>query len=257
MFSIPKRFVLAITLSFMMTTVAGSQDTAKRDSSAKVSSFAPVKEVEKQLQYFVDKIGRDLADPDEYGESEQRRVGLDGSTVAVLALTLGMHDEETKLKESASKLIELSSDLVYSADTFADAKQAHSALKAAVETKPKGEKVSWDEPAADLAMLMEQVPIVNDQLRRGVSDRRRFKRNAKRTAGRAVTLAAIAHASMMDTTYCGDEDDEKAWKEICADMRDACREVYEALMKADQEKAKAANAKVVETCDACHHRFRD
>ena len=116
--------------------------------------------------------------------------------------------------------------------------------------------MTWDEPVADLAMLMQQVPIVNASLRKGVNGRR-FSRDAKRSAGRAVTLAVIAQASMMDTTYCGDEEDEKAWKKICADMRDACAEVYKAMLDKDQKRAKAANAKVVETCDACHHKFRD
>ena len=62
---------------------------------------------------------------------------------------------------------------------------------------------------------------------------------------------------MMNTDYCGDEDDEKAWKKICVDMRDACTDVYKALLAGDQDKAKAGNQRVVETCDACHHRFRD
>ena len=137
------------------------------------------------------------------------------------------------------------------------AKEAYEKLTAALKAKPKGEELSWDEPVADLALLMQQVPIVNDALRRGVNDKRRFKRNAEKTAARAVTLAAIAHASMMDTTYCGDEEDEKAWQEICANMRDACADVYKALMKKDQAKAKEGNARVVETCDACHHKFRD
>ena len=62
---------------------------------------------------------------------------------------------------------------------------------------------------------------------------------------------------MAHTDYCGDEEDEKEWKQICAEMRDACADIYKALMAKDQEKAKAGNARVVKTCDACHHRFRD
>jgi len=101
------------------------------------------------------------------------------------------------------------------------------------------------------------VPIVNDKLRRGVNDKRRFERNAESTSVHAVTLAAIANASMMDTNYCSDEADEKEWEKICVDMRDACADIYKALLEKDQEKAKVGNARVVESCDACHHKFRD
>ena len=245
--------ILTLAFALVIAFPAASQD----EEAFKVSAFAPLKDVESQLDYFVGKIGRDLADKEEYGESEQKRVGLDAYTVAVLSLTLGMHDEKSELKKSASELVEIANELAESADDHEAASGLLAKFKSTMESKPEGEPLTWDEPVADLAMLMVQVPIVNDGLRRGVNDKRRFKRNAKRTAPRAVTLAAIAQASMMDTGYCSDEEDEKAWKKICADMRDACADVYRALMAGDQEKAKAGNAKVVETCDACHHKFRD
>ena len=273
--SIRSRLLLGTVLcvSVVLTTrVVLSQDTAdtkeavgtedvavteeKKDSKKfKVSSYAPVKDAEAQLKYFIEKIGKDI-DSDEYGEAEQKRVGLDASTVAVLALTLGMHDEKTKLKPAASKLIAVAGELAENAEDHDAAKGKHAELLAIFKKPTKGEKVTWDEPVADLAMLMQQVPIVNDGLRRGVNDKRRFERTAKKTAARAVTLAAIAQASMLDTNYCSDEEDEKAWQKICADMRDSCADVYKALLKKDQDAAKAANKKVVETCDACHEKFR-
>lgn len=227
------------------------------EAKIKVSEFAPLKETEAQLKYFIEKIGADLSDKAEFGEAEHRRIALDASTVAVLALMLGMHDEESELKTSASKLIGCAGELVDNAESFDGATTVHGTLSKVWKDKPKGDDVSWEEPVADLALLMQQVPIINDGLRRGVNDKRRFKRNAEKTAARAVTLAAIANASMMDTTYCSDEDDEKLWQQICVDMRDACSDVYKALMAKDQDRAKAGNAKVVESCDACHHKFRD
>ena len=241
----------------IVSTVIGSSVMGQDSPKLKVSAFAPVKDAEAQLKYFVTKIGRDLDDKEDFGEAQHKRIALDGSTVSVLALTLGMHDKKSELKSAASKLIEHAVELVESSEDFDAAKSAHSALMKALDEKPAGEALSWEEPVADLALLMQQVPIVNDGLRRGVNDKRRFKRNATKTAARAVTLAAIANASMMDTSYCADEDDEKAWKQICADMRDACVDVYKALLEKDQAKAKAGNAKVVESCDACHHKFRD
>ena len=244
-------------VAFQPSTAQDAEATKAGDSSKhKVSLFAPVKDTEAQLKYFIQKIGRDLADKSEYGEAQIKRVGLDASTVSVLAYTLGIHDQESKLKPAASKLIELAGEVAENSEDFDATKAAHDALAAAFAKPEKADPVDAGEPVADLAMLMQQVPIVNAGLRKGVDDKRRFARSAKRTAPRAVTLAAIAHASMMDTNYCSDEDDEKAWKSICADMRDACADVYKALMKKDQDAAKKANQRVVETCDACHDKFR-
>ena len=235
-----------------------TEKKADEKSKLKVSAFAPLKETEAQLKYFIEKIGKDLSDKEEFSEAESLRIGLDASTVSVLALTLGMHDQKSKLQPIASQLIELSGAVAENAEDFDAAKKAHDALLAAFKKPVKPEKpqpIDLDEPVADLAMLMQQVPIVNNGLRKGVNDKRFARSAQKRTAPKAVTLAAIANASMMDTNYCSDEEDEKAWKAICADMRDACADVYKALMKKDQAAAKKANQRVVETCDACHHKF--
>lgn len=245
------KIALAVLVFFIFS--AGAEEKSK----IKVSAFAPVKDAEAQLEYYVEKIGQDLSDKEDFGEAHHKRIGLDAATVAVLALHLGLHDEETKLKSSASKIIEVASELADNAEDFDAAAKSHASLVAAMKTRPEGEEPSWDEPVADLASLMQQVPIINDKLRRGVNDKRRFERNATKTAAHAVTLAAIANASMMDSNYCSDEDEEKEWKKICADMRDACADVYRALLKKDQDAAKKGNQRVVESCDACHHKFRD
>ena len=122
-------------------------------------------------------------------------------------------------------------------------------------TSVKDKEIVW-EPIADLSQLMKQVPIVNNKLRRGVNGRR-FRRSRDATAGHAATLAALAQASLLDTTYCSDEDDEKKWQEICAEMRDAAYSVNQYVRKGDQAAAKKGLARLVETCDACHHSFRD
>ena len=243
--------VVAIIASFVVGLAQG-----EAADPVKISTFAPMKDVVSQLDYFVGRIEKDLEDGEEFGEAEQKRVGLDASTVAVLSLMLGMHDEAGDLKKSASKLAELAATLAENSEDHEAASKTLAEIKTAIKNKPEGEPLTWDEPVADLAMLMQQVPIVNDGVRRAVNDKRRFSRNAARNAPRAVTLAAIAQASLMDTTYCGDEEDEKEWKAICADMRDACADVYKALIAKDQDKAKEANARVVKSCDACHDRFR-
>ena len=130
------RLPLVIFVSLMCVQISVAAFAQDKHAKMKVSAFAPAKDTETQLRYFVQKIGKDLSDKEEFGEAQQKRIGLDASTVAVLALTLGMHDEESELKHSASKLIELASELVDSAESFDDATTVHGSLsKAQAETK--------------------------------------------------------------------------------------------------------------------------
>ncbi len=159
------------------------------------------------------------------------------------------------LRRPAAKLIELAVELAGSSDDMVAAKEKLAEFKAAATSSDAAKELIW-EPTAELVYLMKQVPNVNAPLRRGVWNRR-FARSIDRTAGHAVTLAAIAQASMLDTTYCGDEEDEMEWQRICAELRDASAQVYKALRAKDQEKAKDGADRIAKTCDACHHRFRD
>ena len=74
---------------------------------------------------------------------------------------------------------------------------------AAAGGKPAAE-VAW-QTVAPLDALMQQVPIVNNSLRRGL-DPNRFKRQQKQTAGQAATLAAIAQAASFDLSDADDFD---------------------------------------------------
>jgi len=246
-----------LVLTFCVLATLGTQRSVQaQDKEIKVSSFAPAKDATAQLKAFIKAIGKDLSDKEDFGEDQHNRIALNSHTISVLALTLGLHDEKNDVKPKAGHVFDAAVTLAENAESFDDAMRSFEALKAALDGDATDRELSWDE-SIDIAALMKQVPIVNKSVRSGVDDQRRFERTSAKTAQKVVTLAAIAHASMMNTDYCSDEDDEKEWKKICADMRDACADVYKALIAKDQKKAQAGNDRVVETCDACHHRFRD
>ena len=168
-----------ISLSFLLMNLLSPSNlrsvfAEETSAAAKVSSFAPVKVVEAELKYFVGKMEKELEDEEEFGEDQHERLTLDSATVAVLALTLGMHDQKTEYKSAAGKIVEFATELADNADDFEAATEAYGNLKKAIDEKPKAVPLSWDEPVADIAALMRQVPIVNDRVRRGVNDKRRF-----------------------------------------------------------------------------------
>lgn len=218
-----------------------------------VARFAPLGDLQSQLDHYLTQLQSDLSDEQQYDEVRQSRVAKDSNTVIVLAQALGRHPEDSPEKKASLAMVLAALELASQVDDFQGAREALDALKAARQTT--GEPAAFA-PVADLAELMKQVPVVNNSLRAGVNSRR-FERSAKRSTGYAATLAAIAHASSLDTGYCVDEEDEQLWEEICLKMRDATADVLAAVQENDQPKAQAALAVVVETCDECHHRFRD
>ena len=243
-------FLPAITM-VVVTSVLVADSPAPPEPS----SYAPIQDVNNQVDYFLKRIGRDLKDAEDFGEDQAGRIQKDASTLAVLALVLANHDKDSERKPAAGLLLEAAKELAGSASDFDQAQAAWTRLQRALESTGPGRAVTW-EPVADLATLMQQVPIVNNSLRRGVNGRR-FKRSVDKTAGLAATLAALAQASSLDTGYCSDQEEEVLWREICAQLRDSAAEVNAAVRAGDQEAAKAALAKSVQSCDACHHRFRD
>ena len=224
------------------------------------TQFAPVADLARQVEYFVDGLRKDLAEAGDYGEDQQSRVAKNASTLAVISLVLANHDQKSDLENSsetlsASALLVAAQGLADDAGEFGAAEAAFAKVEAALVGGQGDTEVDW-QPVAELSVLMQQVPIINNSLRRGVTGRR-FKRQIDKTAGLAATLAALAHVSALDTDYCSSDDDEQAWREICYELRDAAAEIRIAVRREDQDAAKAGLARAVESCDACHERFRD
>lgn len=220
----------------------------------KPSTYAPAKDLVRQAEALMKRLGDDLANEAEYGEDQKGRVAKDSNTLVVIAQVLGMHDEQHAWRAAAASVMEAAHQLASSSDEYAKAKAAYDQLAAA--TKATGEaKQVGTEPVAEIGQLMKQVPIVNNTLRRGVTGNR-FAKTLDANAGQAATLAAIAELSSFDKSYCSSDEERALWEKVCAEMRDAAGEVVAAIRKEDQAQATAGLDKLVKTCDACHEKFR-
>lgn len=219
------------------------------------SSYAPINDIDHQFEYFIKRLEKNLDNVSDYDKDRQGSVEKDASTLAVLALVLANHDSDGESKNNAGEMLTVAQKLVASVASYAEAKAVFDKLLSTQSAIGSGEPLEW-KPVADLSVLMQQVPIVNNSLRRGVRSRR-FKRSIDRTAGLAATLAALAEISALDTTYCADDEDARVWRKICAEMRDAAASVNRAVRNTDQQAAQKGLDLLVETCDKCHLRFRD
>lgn len=253
---------LAACLLLHCWLTAGAVQGEAASAEPKPSQYAPAENLTAQLDYYIERLGKALANEASYGETQQKQVAQEAATLAVIAQLLGMHDADHSLKPAAPAMIAAAQELAGHSDDFAAALAALDKFKVArtvkdepVETKEnEAEPLDW-EPVGDVVMLMRQVPIVNNNMRRAVTSRR-FEREVEQAAEHSATLAAIAQSTMHDPNYYYDEETEAAWKRISAAMRDAAGQINAAVRQGDQKAAQAALDVVVKQCDACHADFR-
>lgn len=216
-------------------------------ADAPLSAYAPAENLVEQVDHYLARMEEAVSTPDEYKDGVTR-IARDSNTMIVIALALGLHDEDNKLKANAPAML-AAAQAVAATDDYEAAKAAVENLKAAVAEGGEGPELKW-EKVASLKELMEQVPLIHASIRRRVS--RRFERNVDGIAGDAATVAVIAQGSIpnLDETIEPEKPDE--WKKYNLEMRDAAAALGAAARAVDEEAAKAAFEKLDQSCDDCH-----
>jgi cytochrome c556 len=225
-------------------------------SGRKISSFAPAEDLLGQVDYYIGDIEKQLADPKDYDIAKQSRVWKHANTLAVLAMVLANHDQAFPEKPSMAALLAGAQELAADEETGAEkAQQALATIKAARAGQAgSDEAVKWGKVAA-VPALMKQVPLVHAGLRRGVAPNRLAKL-AKESAAQAAALAAIAEASLLDDQYGQSPEQKAQWSAFCSEMRDAAAAVNSAIHAQDQDQVDGGMKRLLESCDACHAKFR-
>jgi hypothetical protein len=218
----------------------------------KMSMFAPAEDLENQLDDYLKDLIDAVAGEQDYKDLPEGMITREANTVIVLALALGMHDEENKYMASAAAVMKAAEALAVTKD-YASAKKAVESLLSAAGAKGSPGGLKWEKAAA-LDQLMKQVPLVHTKLKTK-TEASRFKSKAKDTEGYSATLAAIAQASIADTSQAKNDEDIKKWQTLCIDMRDTAGAVNAAIRRQDQPAAEAAMNKLQQNCDDCHKVF--
>ncbi len=171
----------------------------------------------------------------------------------MIALCLGMHDEDNQYKARAPALIKAARELAAAAD-YQSAKKAFDAVKAAAEGKlPTQGELKW-EKVASLPDLMKQVPNINTKLKRNIKGAK-FKTKAKETAGYTAAIAAIAQGSMADASAAKNPQEIKQWYGFSAQMRDSAGAANAAIHAGNEPAAAEAMQKLAKSCTDCHTVF--
>jgi hypothetical protein len=208
--------------------------------------------LERQVEQYIKGLDAIVADEEEYKDGKDKIV-KDANTLVVLALALGLHDEDNKYKAHAPAIMKAAGELAAAAD-LAAAKKGVAALKDAVDGKLKAEaELQWV-PVASLPELMKQVPLINTKLKRYVKPAK-FKAKAKDTAGYAAAIAAIAQGTIADVSAVKKPEQVKQWHDFMAIMRDHAGSVNAAIRKGDEPAAAAEMKKLQQSCEDCHAVF--
>ena len=227
-------------------------NTPALPDAPKLSSFAPAKDLAGQVRDYIKEIETTLADEQEYKDSEGK-IGRCSNTLAVIALCLGMHDEDNQYKARAPAIIKAARELAAAAD-YQSAKKAFDGVKAAAEGKlPAQGDLKW-EKVASLPDLMKQVPNINTKLKRNIKGSK-FKTKTKETAGYTAAIAAIAQGSMADAGAAKNPQEIKQWYGFSAEMRDSAGAANAAIHAGNEPAAAEAMQKLAKSCTDCHTVF--
>jgi cytochrome c556 len=219
-----------------------------------ISAYAPADDLIGQVDAYIAHAEELLADPQAYDLAKQSRMWKDANTLAVLALVLANHDQPHPLKSAMPAMVASAKVLAEADDNVAQAQAALAQVKAARAGKLAGGEIKPGQ-VASVAALMKQVPLVHAGLRRGVAPNR-LARLAKESASQSATLAAIAQVTSADREYGKTPELAAQWTAFCAEMRDASGEVNSAVHARDQARVDAGMKRLLESCDACHAKFR-
>jgi hypothetical protein len=244
---------LAAAATIVAMTLFAAPAPVSAADSPKVSTFAPAEDLARQADKFVDTMKNTVASQEEYNDSEGKVV-RDANTLVVIALALGLHDQDNKYKEKAGAVMKAAQDVAATKD-YASAQKAVAALEKVAEADGKaGDPLKWEKVAA-LPDLMKQVPIVNTKLKQA-ANKTNFKKKAKDSAGYSAVIAAIAQGTISDTSATKNADQVSLWKKFSHAMRDDAGAVNAAIHKGDQPAADKAMKKLNQSCEDCHAVFK-
>ncbi|NLS93833.1 MAG: cytochrome c [Planctomycetaceae bacterium] len=214
-----------------------------------LSALVPAEDLVGQIEDYVEELEGCVTDQEEYEDSAEKLTRY-ADSLAVIALAVGLHDQDSRLRRAAPALVKAAQDLAGAKD-FAAAKAGVAAVKASLNSSGDPSTLRWHK-VARLKTLMEQVPLINTRIKRYI---RRFDKGAPEIAGGSAAIVAISQGSMANADETVSPDKIAEWFKYCAEMRDAAGALNKAAHAKDEGAATAAMTALQQSCDDCHTVF--
>lgn len=243
--SLSIRSLCVIALSLAMGAAAYAAEP-------KVSTYAPAEDLVAQADQYIKDLGKSVENEADYKEASEK-IAKDSNTLIIIALALGLHDQDNKYQKSAGALMKAAQDVAATKD-YASAKKAVDAVNEAAAKSESAGELKW-EKVASLPELMKQVPNINTKLTMKIKGAN-FKKKAKDTAGYTAVMAVIAQGTKADTSVTKGDEQVKQWQKFSDDARDCAGALNKVIHKGDQKAVDAAVKKLNQSCEACHEVFK-
>ena len=230
---------------------AKKADAGSMPAAPKVSTFAPADDLVAQTDKFIGDLAKATATEADYKDQPEGKISRDANTLILVALALGLSDQDNKYKANGGAMIEAAQKLAAAKD-FEATKKSVEGLQAAAKTGGTSSvELKWAK-LASLSELMKQVPLVNTKLKGNV---RKLSTKAKDAAGNTAVLAVIAQGAMANVSDTKKPEEATKWFEFSIQMRDAAASANAAIHANDEKATNAAMDKIQKACDDCHEVF--
>lgn len=231
---------------------ADAPQGAEPPAAPAVSTIAKAEVIQAELKSNMEELAKLIQGAD-YGEDQQTEVGSLATVCAVQAQALGLHDQENSVKPGAMAVMKAAQGLAKAAKDQTAAKEELSKLEAALQAPAGGGIAQW-EKVPGLGRLMHHLVGLETKIDRAI-DPKRFKSRGKNAVGPAATVALIAQVIHYDTHEVHEPAQVGEWYAFSEQMRSAAVEVQLAAQGDSADAAKAAAAKLTQSCEACHAVF--
>ncbi len=222
----------------------------------------PAADLDFQVDYYLkefDKDMEDLAASKDFA-ADSTVLGRDANALILVALSLGMSEEDGKYKAAAPEIIK-AAQAVAAAKDLAAAKTAVADLQAAAGKK-SADKLEWKKVAEMAPAMKLAVPRINTGMTRYVRNDATLKRGVPNVAAGTATLAAISQGLTpnYDETIKPNEKDQ--WVKFAQDFRDSALKANAAVHGYEKgdvsfDDFKKAFTTMKENCEHCHAVFTE
>jgi cytochrome c556 len=221
-------------------------------ATPKFSAFASADDLAAEVKLLVADLEKAVVTKDEYDSQVEGRFIRDGNTITLIAITLGLHDQDSPLKRYA-KAIAAAARKLTKTKNYPTTKQAIEDLEKAVDGQgTDGDELKWGKVAPLNGLMKDEVPNINTKLKTGL---RHFKKRAGEVSANAVAMALIAENARLYIADTKKPNEGTKWTEFAGQMRSAASELAAKAHAGDEAGATAAMDKLDQSCHACHAVF--
>ena len=182
-FTITATFIVAALSVVLIAGSAAIVIRRRRSAAPKISAFAFADDLATEVTILVKDLQKAVADEEEFKSQVEGRFTRDGNTITLIAIALGLHDQDCPLKSQAGAIAAAARKLAAAKD-FASTKQAVEDIQAAADGKGAGAgPLKWGKVSKLEGLMKDEVPAINNRLKTGL---RKFSKRSSEVAANAA-----------------------------------------------------------------------